>query len=193
MNAPSADELSARIFDAFAGVRLDGGVSLIEAEYADDYDVAPDHLIALEEKDDWTKIINDRLCEFTVTFCFTDYRGFRFYIAPYMIWALRNFRTSDSIITDFTIYAIETDRYMFADHFFREVFTLEQVRCMHEFLLFACENEDHFDAGVAYTNLIRLQQAFPEIKEAESGRGDGIAPVTPPTPPGMRVRTGRFR
>jgi hypothetical protein len=84
-----------------------------------------------------------------------------------MIWALRNFRTSDSIITDFTIYAIETDRYMFADHFFREVFTLEQVRCMHEFLLFACENEDHFDAGVAYTNLIRLQQAFPEIKEAE--------------------------
>jgi hypothetical protein len=28
---------------------------------------------------------------------------------------------------------------------------------------------------------------------AESGRGDGIAPVTPPTPPGMRVRTGRFR
>ncbi len=29
--------------------------------------------------------------------------------------------------------------------------------------------------------------------KAESGRGDGIAPVTPPTPPGMRVRTGRFR
>jgi len=28
---------------------------------------------------------------------------------------------------------------------------------------------------------------------AESGRGDGIAPVTPPTPPGMRVRTGRFQ
>ena len=29
--------------------------------------------------------------------------------------------------------------------------------------------------------------------KAESGRGDGIAPVTPPTPPGMRDRTGRFR
>ncbi len=29
--------------------------------------------------------------------------------------------------------------------------------------------------------------------KAQSGRGDGIAPVTPPTPPGMRDRTGRFR
>ncbi|WP_234047519.1 DUF6714 family protein, partial [Luteolibacter pohnpeiensis] len=96
MKSPSTEELSARIFNAFAGVCLDGGISLIEAEYADSCDVAPDHLIALEEKDDWTKIINDRLCDFTVTFCFTDYRGFRFYIAPYMIWVLRNFRTSNS-------------------------------------------------------------------------------------------------
>ncbi len=29
-------------------------------------------------------------------------------------------------------------------------------------------------------------------QEAESGRGDGIAPVTPPTPPDMRVRIRRF-
>ena len=28
---------------------------------------------------------------------------------------------------------------------------------------------------------------------AESGGGDGIAPATPPTPPGMRLRTGRFQ
>jgi hypothetical protein len=167
MNALSAEDLSARIFEAFAGVRLDGGISLIEAEYADDYDVAPDHLIDLEEKNDWTKIINDRLCDFTVTFCFTDYRGFRFYIAPYMIWSLRNYRTSDSIITDFTIYAIETDRNAFSEHPFSEVFTIEQIKCMRDFLLFACENEERFDADVARKNLIRLHQAFPEIEEAE--------------------------
>jgi hypothetical protein len=29
--------------------------------------------------------------------------------------------------------------------------------------------------------------------DGESGRGDGISPVTPPTPPGMRLRTGRFQ
>jgi hypothetical protein len=177
MNAPSAEELSARIFDAFAGVRLDGGVSLIEAEYADNYEIAPDHLIALEEKNDWTRIINDRLCDFTVTFCFTDYRGFRFYIAPYMIWTLRNYSASDSIIADFTIYAIETDRSMFSEHPFSEVFTLEQVKCMRDFLLFACENEDRLDADVVRSNLNRLLQAFPEIEEAEqAGRGDGDKP-----------------
>ena len=169
MNAPTAEELSARIFDSFAGVRLDGGVSLIEAEYADDYKTAPDHLIALEEKDDWTKIIDDRLCDFTVTFCFTDYRGFRYYIAPYMIWTLRNFKTSDSIITDFTIYAIEPDRPMFSNHPFSEVFTVEQIRCMRDFLLFAFENEDHLDARVARKNINQLLQSFPEIKDAESG------------------------
>jgi hypothetical protein len=30
-------------------------------------------------------------------------------------------------------------------------------------------------------------------RRGESGRDDGIAPVTPPTPPGMRVRTRRFQ
>ena len=29
--------------------------------------------------------------------------------------------------------------------------------------------------------------------KGESGGGDRIAPVTPPTPPGMRLRTGRFQ
>ena len=29
--------------------------------------------------------------------------------------------------------------------------------------------------------------------EAESGRDGRIAPATPPTPPGMRLRTGRFQ
>jgi WD40 repeat protein len=33
----------------------------------------------------------------------------------------------------------------------------------------------------------------PGNKNGESGRGDRIAPVTPPTPPGMRDRTGRFQ
>jgi hypothetical protein len=167
MNALSAEDLTARIFEAFAGVRLDGGVSLIETAFADDYDVAPDHLITLEEQNDWTKIINDRLCDFTATFCYTDYRGFRFYIAPYMVWTLRNYRTTHSIITDFTIYAIEIERNAFTEYPFSAVFTIEQIKCMRDFLLFACENEEWFDADEARKNLIRLQQAFPEIDEAE--------------------------
>jgi hypothetical protein len=36
-------------------------------------------------------------------------------------------------------------------------------------------------------------QVLAQEKRAESGRGDGIAPVTPPTPPDMRVRIRRFQ
>jgi hypothetical protein len=83
-----------------------------------------------------------------------------------MIWTLRNFRTFDSIITDFTIYAIQPDRSTFLDHPFSEVFNQEQIKCMRDFLLFSCENEDCFDDTVARKNLDRLIEAFPEIEEA---------------------------
>jgi hypothetical protein len=33
----------------------------------------------------------------------------------------------------------------------------------------------------------------PKKQESESGRDGRIAPATPPTPPGMRLRTGRFQ
>lgn len=36
------------------------------------------------------------------------------------------------------------------------------------------------------------QISFQETK-SESGRGDGVSPVTPPTPPDMRVRIRRFQ
>ena len=40
---------------------------------------------------------------------------------------------------------------------------------------------------VCGTVAFRLGFRASRIYKAESGRGDGIAPVTPPTPPGMRV------
>ena len=38
-----------------------------------------------------------------------------------------------------------------------------------------------------------LARAIIRIARAESGRDGRIAPATPPTPPGMRLRTGRFQ
>ena len=42
-------------------------------------------------------------------------------------------------------------------------------------------------------DVYRFNYADGESTKAESGGGDRIAPVTPPTPPGMRLRTGRFQ
>jgi hypothetical protein len=166
------ETLSERITQAFCGVRLDGGISLIETEFADGGQFTPPHLIELEEKLDWTKIINDRLCEFTVTFCFTDHKGFRFYIAPYMIWTLRNYGTSDSIISDYTIYAIDPDRHVFDQHPFLEVFTFEQLVCMRDFLQFSITN-DYLDGDVARSNLNKLLHIAPELKQESEQVGDG--------------------
>jgi len=56
--------------------------------------------------------------------------------------------------------------------------------------------------SAAIADLPNQKQHFKEFRErqevyrkqrGESGRGDGIAPVTPPPPPGLRVRTGRFQ
>jgi hypothetical protein len=171
----SADTLSARITRAFGGIRLGGGISLIETEFADGGQFTPPHLIDLEEKMDWTKIINDRLCNFPVTFSFTDFKGFRFYIAPYMILTLRNYETSDSIISDYTIYAIDPGHHVFDQHPFLDVFTFEQVVCMRDFLLFSIENDYHLDGDAARSNLNKLLHVAPALKqEAEQG-GDGDA------------------
>jgi hypothetical protein len=40
--------------------------------------------------------------------------------------------------------------------------------------------------GVFSAIFVGIQRFLKRIRRCESGRGDGIAPVTPPTPPGMR-------
>lgn len=179
MTILSTEALSARIFDAFSGVCLDGGVSLIEAEYIDRCEITFTHLVTLEEKSDWTKLINNQLCDYITTFCFTDYRVFRFYIVPYMIWTLRNFVDSSAFICDGTIDAIETNRCTFNEYFFSEVFSINQVKCMRNFLLFACENGDHLDANVARTNLTSTDAGLPRNPRDRTKR----ARATPYQPP----------
>lgn len=170
MAASEEEALVTRIHRAFAGVGLEGGISLIEAEYADGGQIAPEHLVDQQEKSDWTTLVDNRLCDFTVTFCFTDYKGFRFYIAPYMVWTLRNFRHSDSIIADGTIYAIDPDLYIFDDHPFEGVFTDLQIDCMRDFLAFATRQENDLDAVVAGRRLQRLNRLLERNNGTEPQR-----------------------
>ena len=51
-----------------------------------------------DERDDWASIPDETLEQFTVTFSFTDLKGFRFYIPAYMDWTVRNHRISHSIV-----------------------------------------------------------------------------------------------
>jgi len=135
---------------AFAGITLGDGISLYMTEYLDSGGCASHfaELAKQDERDDWRKLSDEILERFTVTFSFTDLQGFRFYLAPYMLWAIRNHRTSDSIICDFTIYALDPSSYQFTETKFTEWFTPVQQAAILAFLDYAT-NVETMDSAVA--------------------------------------------
>ena len=149
------EQLIAMIENAFAGVTLGKGRSLNECEYADSGGSVTAHLDSDwdDERDAWRQIITNRLTEYTVTFSFTDLSGYRFYLPAYMIWPIQNFRTSESIISDFTIYACDPRSYQFKAVPFTQFFTPKQLESILSFLRFCAENDDYLDGDVARRNL----------------------------------------
>lgn len=140
---------------AFAGVRLEDGISLNMTEYHDSGGSAPEYatLAKSDEREDWRRIPDATLETFTVTFSFTDLKGFRFYIPAYMRWAVRNHRTSSCIIGDFMIYALTPTHYIFAKTSFKEWFTERQFAAILRFLRFAAGNGGTLDARIAERRL----------------------------------------
>jgi hypothetical protein len=159
----TADEkdLVNQIHHAFAGVRLEDGTSLNMTEYIDSAGCVPEFMekAKTDERDDWTAIPDKTLEEFTGTFSFTDLKGFRFYIPAYMSWTLKNHHKCDSIIGDWTIYAIDPNHYLFESTPFWQWFTTEQIDTMIKFLEFAIRNPDSLDDTVAKANLRRIKRA----------------------------------
>src|SRR5690349_15523979 len=96
MTFSADDRLVAQIEAAFANVALEDGVSLHMAEYNDSGGTSHNfaELAKTDERDDWHRVITPALQSFGNTFYFTDLKGLRFYIPAYMIWTIRNHRTS---------------------------------------------------------------------------------------------------
>jgi hypothetical protein len=150
--------LVSMIEGAFDGVTLEDGVSLNECEFADSGGTATvfRDAAANDERENW-RLIADDLTRFEVTFCFTDLRGYRFYLPAYMIWTIRNFRTSNSIIADFTIYACDPDRHQFKEMPFVQFFDHAQLQAIVSFLQFCAEHEEP-DARAVRGNLQKISQ-----------------------------------
>jgi hypothetical protein len=154
-------ELIERIRAAFAGVTLEDGISLNMTEYNDSGGSMPEfkEKASDDERVDWQAIPDKTLEQFTVTFSFTDSKGFRFYMPAYMIWAIRNHRTSDSIIGDFAIYALDPSKYLFQTIPFLRWFTADQVESMTAFLEYAVQSDGSLDDRVARENLLKIRKA----------------------------------
>ncbi|TVQ51919.1 MAG: hypothetical protein EA366_14670 [Spirulina sp. DLM2.Bin59] len=152
-----------RIQEAFAGVKLGGGRSLNMTEYYDSYQGASEYLEKAkhDERQDWRKIADATLEQFTVTFSFTDVEGFRFYLPAYMIWTIRNHRTNNSIIGNYTIYALDVDHPVFAKVGFVNAFTPEQLNCIVDFLTYCVGHRGTCDALVARRHLDKIRKLLP--------------------------------
>ena len=170
------EDILRQINQAFADVGLDDGTSLNMTEYNDSGRCMPDFREKAkgDERDSWSVIPDETLEQFTVTFSFTDLKGFRFYIPAYMAWTIRNHHLSDSIIADNTVYAIDPAHYLFGEVPFADWFTKDQIAVMIRFLEYASHSENSLDVNVARDNLEK-------IGKAQSGSRGSLAPRPHPT------------
>lgn len=90
-DAAALDAIIEQVREAFAHVKLEDGIGLIEAQGLDDY-FSGDALAvfrASDERDDWQRITIDTLNACESSLCFMDAKGLRF-ILPALLIAILN-------------------------------------------------------------------------------------------------------
>ncbi len=103
------EQLIKQIQNAFAGTRLEDGTTIHEADLEGCYLKEEDRLEA-RAKDtevDWSEVPDWKVERFPSVLSFFDLKGWRFYIPAYMIWTLRNWRTTNLIIADFVVWSFD--------------------------------------------------------------------------------------
>ena len=143
---PENERVIAIIRQAFADVKLEGGVSLHLARLLDDYcdDVVEKEKAACEDQDiSWEEISADKLAHYSDTFAFFDSKAFRYYVPAFMIASLR-----DSKFDDFFIYNLDCKDHP-ADYGKRwDILTDAQKTAIYEYLV--CRSQwEEMDAGAA--------------------------------------------
>jgi len=104
---PEAESIIGDIREAFLGVRR-GEITLHEAEVLDDYGSDEERKEARKIDTDgrWERVPDSHLEECTTALCHVDAESWRYYIAPYMIWSLRYFRTNCPDASHVTIFSL---------------------------------------------------------------------------------------
>jgi hypothetical protein len=151
----SSAALLAEIRSAFAQVTRGAGTSLHEAEGIDN-GLTGEPLAKERERDTdthWTQVPPEHIEAFFSVLGFMDAEGFRYYIPAYMTWTLQHYRSSNSLSSDNTIYALwpNTQR---ADQRYA-LFSDAQKTCIARFLWYmATVAEDGFVDAYAATRAL---------------------------------------
>jgi hypothetical protein len=154
--------LSEVIHQAFAGVTLGSGVSWREADVIDDYGTPDQRKLARnqDEKHNWSKVPDSLVgdLKYQSVLAFLDVEGLRFYLPVCMIYALKNYQTSQSLIVDSIVYRLTSQSDAEA---LKEVLTNDQKQCVIRFLDLCLKiGDDYFDV---YKVESRLQKYWMQV------------------------------
>ena len=148
-------ELLDRIAHAFRKVSKPRDVTKSVARALDDeWNVLPERRALIRKQDRekrWSELTDKDIEYFYNIFPFLDAEGYHFYFPAFMSYALRRHRDSDSLASDFTIYACTHDCERFA------LFDAAQMRCVIDFLHFCMENDGYLDGKQAKRAVALLQ------------------------------------
>jgi hypothetical protein len=155
------------IRSAFAGVPR-GCITLHEAEVLDSYgsDAERQKARRLDTEESWDRVPDRDIEGRTTALSHLDPEGWRYYLPAYMIWSLRHFRVSGSVVSDLTIYAFDLSS---CDSGLREykmnrfrLLNHAQSRAVCRFLRYMAANDDYVDGGVANLALGEFWSQFGE-------------------------------
>lgn len=139
-----------------------------EAEVIDSYGSHAEREKArrLDTEENWERVPDHDIEECTTALCHLDPEGWRYYLPAYMIWSLRYFRVSRSIVSDSTIYTFDPDssdstlrRYKM-DRF--RLLDSAQSRAVCRFLRYMAANDGYADGKVANRALDEFWSQFGE-------------------------------
>ena len=99
--------LIACIRDAFRGTAPGNGTTIHEADLEGCYTDDSERLAARakDTETNWEDVPNWKIERFSSVMPFFDAEGYRFYIPAYMIWTLKNWRTSSLFIVDSVLWS----------------------------------------------------------------------------------------
>lgn len=147
--------MTQRIETAFGDVRRGSGITLHEADVLDACGSEKERVKArkLDTDEKWQDVPEREIEDHPSALCFLDPEGFRYYLPAYMRWSVRNYRTSNSLSCDMTLYALAPSGNKGVTDWNRarwEVFTRQQSEVILDYLRFMLETgKDHADSFMA--------------------------------------------
>ncbi|MCE4554794.1 DUF6714 family protein [Roseateles cellulosilyticus] len=158
------DRLLQMIHEAFADVRLGGGVTLHEATAIDDHASPAERQAArrLDAAERWQDVPDEHIERNSSVFSFLDVEGHRFYAPAYMCWLLRTGHDTASNSTEAAQQAFHPWGVLDGASYRKphDIYTPAQCRAIAHYLLYVYEVLDEEGCSLVKESLDRYWRQY---------------------------------